>query len=472
MDLQPSVPLPTVFILYGATGDLAHRLVLPAFYRLAIAGLLPQQWRLVGNGRGDVSDEDFQQRVRKSLEEFGPKPSEGPWDEVRSRIRFAGGGFDRNDPGRLLDVLHDAQREIGGQPQLVHYMAVPPGAFGALTEAIGAHGLAANSRVVYEKPFGTSGESFAELDRVAHETFEESQIYRIDHFLGKEAVQDVHVLRFANGLFAGPWNHTHIESVQVDVPETLDVAMRAAFYEATGAILDMLVTHLFQVAAEVAMEPPHCLEPECLAEARQSVIGCFRPLTRSDVVVGQYEGYRDVEGVADDSRTETFVAAKLWIDNQRWKGVPFLLRTGKCLAESHQRVSVQFKDPERRLPGQPLGCSVLSFELSADGEIQLSLVVKEPGATMSLGTSTVTIPLGTGFPMPSLPAYARLLFDVLIGDRSLFTRPDGLAHVWEVAAAIVGDKPEPIIYEKGSWGPAEAVALAKPDFWQLQGRGE
>jgi glucose-6-phosphate 1-dehydrogenase len=469
---EPSVPQPTVFILYGGTGDLAHRLVLPAFYRLAIAGLLPKEWRLVGNGRGDVAHEDFQERVRESLEEFGPKPSEGPWEEVRSRIRFAGGGFDRNDPGCLLDVLHEAQQEMGGHPQLIHYMAVPPAAFGPLTEAIGTHDLAKNSRVVYEKPFGTSAESFAELDRIAHETFDEAQIYRIDHFLGKEASQDIHVLRFANGLFAGAWDHTHIESVQIDVPETLDVAMRAAFYEATGAILDMLVTHLFQVAAEVAMEPPESLEPECLAEARQKVIGCFRPLTRSEVVVGQYDGYREIDGVPKDSRTETFVAAKLWVDNDRWQGVPFLLRTGKCLAQSNQRVSVQFKDPPQGLPGQPTGASVLSFELSGDGEILLSLVVKEPGATMDLGTSTVTIPLGAGFPTTSLPAYARLLYDVLIGDRSLFTRPDGLAHVWKVAAAIVGEKPEPIIYPKGSWGPAEATALAKPDFWQLQGPGK
>ena len=360
------VPGPTIFILYGATGDLAHRLVLPAFYQLAIAGLLPEDWRLIGNGRGDVSHENFQERVRQSLEEFGPKPAEGPWDLVRSRLRFAGGGFDRSNPGSLLDVLKEAESEMGGRPQLIHYMAVPPAAFGPLTEAIGAHGLAEGARVVYEKPFGTSLASFEELNRIADATFEETQIYRIDHFLGKEATQDIHVLRFANGLFAGAWNHTHIESVQVDVPETLDVAMRASFYEATGAILDMLVTHLFQVAAEVAMEPPHCLEPDCLAEERERVIGCFRPLTPSDVVVGQYEGYRDTEGVAPDSRTETFVAARLWVDNPRWTGVPFLLRTGKCMAESHQRVSVLFKDPVDGLPGQPAGASILGFELSGD----------------------------------------------------------------------------------------------------------
>ena len=192
--------------------------------------------------------------------------------------------------------LKEAKQELGGEPQLVHYMAVPPAAFGPLTEAIGTHGLAEGSRVVYEKPFGTSMDTFTQLDRIVHETFEESQVYRIDHFLGKEATQNIHVLRFANRLFAGAWDNSHIESVQIDVPETLDVAMRASFYESTGAILDMLVTHLFQLAGEVAMEPPHCLEPECLAEARESVIGCFRPLTPSDVVVGQYEGYRDIDG--------------------------------------------------------------------------------------------------------------------------------------------------------------------------------
>jgi glucose-6-phosphate 1-dehydrogenase len=460
-------PDPTIFILYGATGDLAHRLVLPAFFQLAIAGLLPSDWRLIGNGRGDVSHEDFQERMRKSLEEFGPKPSDGPWDEVRARLRFAGGGFDASDPGCLLDVVKEAQEELGGQPQLIHYLAVPPAAFGPLTEAIGTHDLAKGSRVVYEKPFGTSLESFTELDRIAHETFEETQIYRIDHFLGKEATQDIHVLRFANGLFAGAWDRTHIESVQIDVPETLDVAMRASFYESTGAILDMLVTHLMQLAAEVAMDPPHCLEPECLAKEREAVIGTFRPLTHADVVVGQYEGYRETEGVARDSRTETFVAARMWVDNERWDGVPFLLRTGKCLAESHQRVSVIFRDPVPGLPDQPMGQSVLGFELSGDGEVRLTLVVKEAGVTEDLGSSTVIVPLGKAFHTPSLPAYSRLLHDVLIGDRSLFTRPDGLAHVWKVAGEILNDRPEPATYPKSSWGPVEAAELIAPEHWTL-----
>lgn len=461
------VPKPTVFVLFGGTGDLAHRLVLPAFYRLAQAGLLPEDWRLVGNGRGDVSHENFAERVRRSLEEFGPKPEEGPWEEFRSRLRFAGGGFDADDPGSLLDVIGESDEELGGAAQRVHYLAVPPSAFTKLTAGLGEHGLVEGSRVVYEKPFGTSAESFGELDRLVHSVFDEKQVYRIDHFLGKEATQDIHVMRFGNGLFSGAWDAKHIEGVQIDVPETLDVSTRAEFYESTGAMLDMLVTHLFQVAGEVAMECPETLDPEHIAEAREQVIGSFRPLAPDEVVLGQYEGYRDLDAVADDSRTETFVAARLWIDNKRWQGVPFLLRTGKCLAASHQRVSVMFRAPTDSLDGVPVTGNVLSFELSGDGEINLSLVTKQPGPTSTLGSVDVNLPLGKVFHTPSLPAYSRLIHDVLLGDRSLFTRPDGLAHVWEVAGALLEDKPEPLSYAPGSWGPKAADDLPAPGAWLL-----
>jgi glucose-6-phosphate 1-dehydrogenase len=461
------VPGPTVFVLFGATGDLAHRLVLPAFFQLAQDGLLPDDWRLVGNGRGDISHENFRQRVRESLEEFGPKPSEGPWKEFASRLRFAGGGFEASDPGRLLEVLEEAEKELGGRAQRVHYLAVPPSAFAKLTEAIGQHGLADRSRVVYEKPFGTSMETFEGLDKIARAMFKENQIYRIDHFLGKEATQAIHVARFGNGLFSGTWDRHHIESVQIDVPETLDVGMRAAFYDSTGAILDMLVTHLFQLAAEVAMETPRSLGPEHIGAAREAVIGSFRPLARKEVVVGQYQGYRRIKGVPAGSRTETFVAARLWVDNDRWQGVPFLLRTGKCLAESHQRVSIRFRMPAKTLPDLPCDCNTLSFELSGDGEIALSLVTKKPGPTMEAAVGSAVLPLGTAFDSAPLPAYSRLIHDVLIGDRSLFTRPDGLRHVWEVAGGLLKNKPEPVPYRRGSWGPEEARALAGQSGWIL-----
>ena len=461
------IPEPTVFMLFGATGDLARRLVLPALFRLAQAGLMPSDWRLVGNGRGDVSHEDFQDRVRESLEEFGPKPAEGPWEEFRSRLRFAGGGFEASDPGSLLDVLAEAEADLGGRPRRVHYFAVPPSAFGSLTEGIGEHGLAERARVVYEKPFGTSMDSFKDLDRAAHSVFDEDQIYRIDHFLGKEATQAIHVARFGNGLFAGSWDRNHIDSVQIDVPETLDVGMRAGFYDSTGAILDMLVTHLFQLAGEVAMPTPRSVDAEHIAEAREDIIGCFRPLDWDEVVVGQYDGYRDIDGVPDDSRTETFVAARMWIDHERWDGVPFLLRTGKCMAASHQRVSIRFKEPARPLEGLRGGGNTLCFELSGDGEIDLSLVTKKPGPTEELATAAARLPLGQAFHTPSLPAYSRLIHDVLVGDRSLFTRPDGLEHVWEVAGGLLADKPEPPLYPRGSWGPQQAATLAGEGGWIL-----
>jgi glucose-6-phosphate 1-dehydrogenase len=255
--------------------------------------------------------------------------------------------------------------------------------------------------------------------------------------------------------------------VQIDVPETLDVGMRASFYDSTGAILDMLVTHLFQLAAEVAMKTPKSLGAEHIAAAREEVIGCFRPLARKEVVVGQYRGYRRIKGVPADSRTETYVAARLWVDNDRWDGVPFLLRTGKCLAESHQRVSIRFRKPAETLPDLPCDCNTLSFELSGDGEIALSLVTKKPGPTTEPAVGSATLPLGTAFSSSAMPAYARLIHDVLLGDRSLFTRPDGLHHVWEVAGALLKRKPEPIIYPRGSWGPEEARALAGQTGWIL-----
>jgi glucose-6-phosphate 1-dehydrogenase len=461
------IPEPTVLVLFGATGDLSRRLVLPAFYRLACEGLLPREWRLIGNGRGDVSHEDFQERVRQSLEEFGPKPESGPWDDFCSRLRFAGGGFESSNPGSLLDVLNQAEAEVGGEPRRVYYFAVPPAAFAPLTEAIGEHGLAGRARVVYEKPFGVSMKTFYHLDAVAHAVLQEDQIYRIDHFLGKEATQAIHIARFANGLFAGAWDNLHIEDVQIDVPETLDVGSRVGFYDSTGAILDMLVTHLFQVAAEVSMRVPESLDAEHIAEARENIIGCFRPLGVDDVVVGQYEGYRDLEGVLEGSRTETFVAARLWVDNDRWLGVPFLLRTGKCMAESRQVVNIRFKKPVETLAGLPGDGNSLRFELAGDGEIDLSLVTKKPGPTTELATGKASLPLGAEFHTPALPAYARLIHDVLMGDRSLFTRPDGLRHVWEVADGLLRDRPEPVIYPRGSWGPKEASRLAGDRGWIL-----
>jgi glucose-6-phosphate 1-dehydrogenase len=459
---------PVVFVLFGATGDLAKRMVLPAFYRLASEGLLPAQWRLVGNGRGDVAHEDFRAHVRDALTEFGPKPEPAVWDAFAERVLFAGGGFSSDSPGSLLDVLGQARGSLGGDPQLVHYLAVPPVAFAELTKALGQHGLSRGARVVYEKPFGTSGEDFRELDRVVHSVLDEQQVYRIDHFLGKEATQDLHVLRFANGSSAAYWDREHIESVQIDVPETLGISDRAQFYDATGAVLDMLVTHLFQVAAEVAMEPPDSLAALDLQAARETVINCFRPLDPREVVLGQFDGYRDVPGVDPASSQDTFVAARLWIDNPRWRDVPFYLRTGKQMAASRQWVSLILREPAGPFSGRlPREANVLCFSLAGDGEIDLALVAKKPGPALELGVAHATIPLTSLHGADPLPPYVRLIHDVLLGDRSLFTRPDGLAAVWNVAEPLLSRPPKVQPYAPGSWGPVQARELVAPGRWLL-----
>ncbi|MGH3395539.1 MAG: glucose-6-phosphate dehydrogenase [Streptosporangiaceae bacterium] len=461
-------PGPVVFVLFGATGDLARRMVLPAFYRLALEGLLPKQWHLVGNGRGDVAHEDFRAHVHDALTEFGPQPKPGEWDAFAERVFFAGGGFDSDNPGSLLDGLDQARSSLGADPQLVHYLAVPPVAFAGLTKALGQHGLAAGARVVYEKPFGTSGEDFRELDQVVHSVLDEQQVYRIDHFLGKEATQDLHLMRFANRSTAAFWNAEHVDSVQIDVPETLGIDDRAQFYDATGAVLDMLVTHLFQVAAEVAMEPPASLGPLDLQAARETVIGCFRPLDPAEVVLGQFDGYRDVPGIDPHSSRDTFVAARLWIDNPRWRGVPFYLRTGKRMAASGQRVSLVLREPYGPLSGQvPAGANVLSFSLAGDGEVDLALVAKKPGPGLDLDVAHASIPLATLPGADPLPPYVRLIHDVLLGDRSLFTRPDGLAAVWQVAGPLLSGPPPVQSYAPGSWGPARARDLIAPGRWLL-----
>ena len=462
-------PGPTVFVLFGATGDLAKRMVLPAFYRLALEDLLPRKWLLVGNGRGDVAHEDFRAHVRDALTEFGPRPQPKAWDSFAERLLFAGGGFNSDDPGSMLDVLAKARKSVGQDPQFVHYLAVPPIAFGELTKALGQHNLAQDARVVYEKPFGTSPRDFRDLDRAVHSVLAEQQVYRIDHFLGKEATQDLHVMRFANGLFSGIWSRDHVESVQIDVPEKLGIADRSVFYDATGAVLDMLVTHLFQVAAEVAMEPPASLGAADLQAAREKVIKSFRPLDPAEVVLGQFAGYRDVPGVAARSSQNTFVAARLWIDNARWRGVPFYLRTGKRLAATQQRVSLILRKPVTGpLTGQlPADGNVVCFSLAGNGEIDLSLVAKKPGVGLSLDVAKAAIPLSTLGDADPLPPYVRLIHDVLIGDRSLFTRPDGLAAAWKVVEPLLSHPPRIAPYVPGSWGPAQARKLVAPGRWLL-----
>ena len=457
----------TVFVLYGATGDLAKRMVLPAFFDLYARGLLPRRWKMLGNGRGDVAHEDFRGHVHDVLTEFGTPPTDEQWAGFAPDLLFAGGGFRAEDGGALPDLIEQTRDELGADAQLIHYLAVPPSAFAPTTEALKEHDLATGTKVVYEKPYGTSLDSFRELDDLVHTAFDEEQVFRIDHFLGKEATQNVHMLRFANRMISRVWDRESIEEVQIDVPETLDIADRAAFYDATGAALDMLVTHLFQVAAEVAMEPPVSFRAEDLQVARESVISAFRPLDPADVVLGQFDGYRQTEGIADDSTTDTYVAAKLWVDTDRWRDVPFVLRTGKRLKGGAQRLSLLFRAPDGPLHSAGSLPEVLAFDLEGSGRILMELTVKDPGPDFVPSEVDHILRLDQ-VSDGSMAPYTSLIYDVLHGDRSLFTSAVGLEAAFTAFAPLLGpDRPEVASYPEGSWGPPAADRLTGRFGWLL-----
>ncbi len=459
---------PILLVLYGGTGDLAKRMVLPAIYDLYLRGLLPRSFRLIGNGRGDVSHEDFKAHIHDVLTEFATAPEPKEWAGFAANVRFAGGGFQESDPGSLLDVITEAEADLGTGYTLIHYLAIPPVAFEETTKAILKHQLNGPTvKAVYEKPYGSSLAGFHALDDLVHTVFDEERIYRIDHFLGKEATQNLHLTRFANRLFGDLWNAEHIAQVQIDVPETLDIADRAGFYDATGAALDMLVTHLFQVAAEVAMEPPLTMGAKDLQTARESVVAAFRPLDPNEVVLGQYASYRATEGIADDSTTDTYVAARLWVDTDRWQGVPFLLRTGKMMAAGAQRVSLVLRPadgPVHSTGNQP---NVIVFDLKGNGAIEIQLTVKKPGPDAVPAESCAELSLQNVADGAMAP-YTSLINDVLKGDRSLFTSSAGLEAAFTAFAPLQSDtRPKVQPYADGSWGPAAATALAGDVGWLL-----
>ena len=322
-----------------------------------------------------------------------------------------------------------------------------------------------------EKPFGTDLDSARALNGAVHEVFAEEQIFRIDHFLGKETVQNILALRFANGLFEPVWNRAHVDHVQLDVPETLSVGTRAAFYEATGAYRDMIVTHLFQVLGFVAMEPPTSLEAKALVDEKVKVFKSMKPLDPKRVVRGQYEGYRDEDGVAPDSDVDTFVALEVEIDNARWAGVPFYLRTGKKLAQTRRTLTIAFRDPPRSmfpLADDPFDPNKLVFDLGDPGSIMASFLAKVPGPTLELGPAKLTFSYENSFcTQCGLEAYERLIHDAMIGDHTLFTRADGIERLWEVSTPFLED-PGPVHrYAPGSWGPKEVDGLIAPRAWYL-----
>jgi len=468
---QPGVQRPDdhVVVLFGSTGDLARRKLLPGLFHLAEAGLLPDRYRIVGTSRKSLGDDEFRAHARAAVEEFGRRPPDAEaWGSFAENLRYA--SSDASDASGLADSVRQAKDEIGGEPRLLHYLSVPPQAFAGITEALGANGLTEGARVILEKPFGTDLESARALNETVHGVFDESNVYRIDHFLGKESVQNILALRFANGLFEPIWNRDHVDHVQIDVPETLSIGSRAGFYEGTGAFRDMVVTHLFQALGFVAMEPPTSLDAKALAAEKLKVFESMKPLDPSRVVRGQYEGYLDEDGVAPGSDTETFVALEVEIENWRWAGVPFYLRTGKQLPQGRRVVTVVFKEPALRMfpLRQDFQPNELVFEIAEPGGITANFLAKVPGATMELGPASFDFRYEQSFcTRNQLEAYERLIHDAMIGDATLFNRADGIERLWAISAPLLASPPPARPYAAGSWGPDAVHELIAPRRWHL-----
>ena len=465
-----------VIVLCGATGDLAKRKLLPGLFGLHVAGLLPREYRIVGSARpaATLTNEQFRAHAKDAVAEFGvTKPDHPAWPAFERRLSFGAAG--PGDTADLEAAIKRAEKETGGSPRRLFHLAVPPSAFMPMVEMLGDTGLAANAGVIVEKPFGTDVASARALDQALHAVFDESQVFRIDHFLGKESVDNILAFRFANGLYEPVWNREHICYVQIDVPETLSIEGRAAFYDATGAYRDMIVTHLFQVMGFVAMEPPSSLSAGHLRAEKAKVYDALKPLDIRHVVRGQYEGYRSEPGVAADSQTETMVAVRAEVDNWRWHGVPFFLRSGKAMGASRQVITLGFRQPPMRMftvNGKDTsvgGVNKMVIDFADPGSITTEFLAKVPGPEMILDHAEMAFRYQDSFAaFHALAGYERLILLAILGDQSLFTSSRGIERLWEISTPLLKNPPPVEPYPRGSWGPASVNRLIAPYRWHLR----
>jgi glucose-6-phosphate 1-dehydrogenase len=461
---------PHVIVMFGATGDLARRKLLPGLMHLSTSKLAPEM-RVIGTSLEEFDTDAFRKLAHKGCQEFSHHGvSEELTDQFIDSLTYIS---QHDGPEALASAVAEQVGVLGGEAHLLHYLSVPPAAVMPVMETLQKADLVQNSRVVMEKPFGVDLASARALNKAIHEIFEEEQIFRIDHFLGKEAAQNILAFRFANGLFEPIWNRNFIDHIQIDVPERLTVENRAGFYESVGAFKDMVVTHLFQILAFVAMEPPTELASEAISDEKNKVFRSMRLLDPTKVVRGQYRGYRDEPGVSAESDTETFVALKAEIDNWRWAGVPFFLRTGKGLAEGQRIISIAFHEPPRSM--FPAGSGVgqkgpdhLTFDLADVSKMSLSFYGKRPGPGMKLDKLSLQFTMEeTGHAGDVLEAYERLILDAMRGDRTLYNTAEGIERLWEVSAPLLEDPPPVRSYDLDSWGPNAVHPLIAPRAWRL-----
>jgi glucose-6-phosphate 1-dehydrogenase len=470
--VQPGVgpKNPQVIVLFGATGDLARRKLLPGLFFLSHSGFIPG-CRIIGVSLEDLSTDEFRALAREALTHFSTRDvDDDEWNAFADNLDYTPLSAGAES---LAQAVARAEHQLGASAVRLHYLSVPPHAALPAVHMLKDANLVDRSRVIMEKPFGTDLASAVELNAKLHEVFDEEQIFRIDHFLGKEPAQNILAFRFANGLFEPIWNRNFIDHVQIDVPETLGLGNRASFYEETGAFRDMVVTHLFQILGFMAMEAPTSLEPGPISEEKNKVFRSMLPLEPKDVVRGQFIGYRDEAGVDPESDTETFIALKCWIDNWRWAGVPFFLRTGKRLAEGQRIISIAFREPPKSMFPAGSGVSAqgpdhLTFDLADAAKMSLSFYGKRPGPGMRLDKLSMQFAMhDTSLIGDVLEAYERLILDAMRGDHTLFTTAEGIERLWEVSKPLLEAPPPVRLYEPGSWGPKSVHQLVAPNAWRL-----
>jgi glucose-6-phosphate 1-dehydrogenase len=485
---------PTTLVIFGATGDLSRRKLLPGIYNLAHEGALPERFNLIGVSRGDESDEGFRELARESIAQFSRREAdEKVLDSLVSRMRYVAGSFDEDDMyERLSGVAKEFDDEAQMQFNRLYYLSVAPTFFPLIAEKLGQHGLAncegGETRMIIEKPFGTDLDTAQELNRSLLSVFDERQIFRIDHYLGKETVQNMLVLRFANGIFEPLWNRSYIDSVQITAAEDLGIGSRAGYYDKSGALRDLVQNHMLQLLMLLAMEPPVSFDADAVRDEKVKVLHAIHPPSIDEVpemaVRAQYEagasagedvqGYLDEDGVPDESTTETYAAVKLHIDNWRWAGVPFYLRTGKRLARKITEIAVTLK-PVPHLAFKQSGSlgvepNQLVLSVQPNEGVSLKLVAKIPGARMSVRPVNMEFLYGTSFMSQSPEAYERLIMDTMRGDATLFARDDEVEAAWAICDPILeawSQTPGPLPkYQAGTSGPEEADELISPDRWR------